>query len=78
MLVGLDGGWVGSREQRGGMEGKVAVVSSKVEDLPLHVHASPLSWSQRAPRRPPRQRHRLAKRRYVATFESSKHLGEPF
>jgi hypothetical protein len=25
ILVGLDGGWVGSREQRGGMEGKVAV-----------------------------------------------------
>ncbi len=30
MLVGLDGGWVCSREQRGGMEGKVAVVCSQV------------------------------------------------
>jgi hypothetical protein len=75
MLVGLDGGWVGSREQRGGMEGKVAVVSSKVEDLPMHVHASTFSWSERAGRRPPRQRHRLSKRRYVATFETSKQLG---
>lgn len=75
MLVGLDGGWVGSREQRGGMEGKVAVVSSKVEDLPLRVHSSTFSWSERGCRRPPRQRHRLTKRRYVASFESSKQLG---
>src|SRR6266699_3531260 len=29
LLVGLDGGWVCSREQRGGMEGKVAVVCSQ-------------------------------------------------
>ena len=35
MLVGLDGGWVCSREQRGGMEGKVAVVCSQMEDLPM-------------------------------------------
>src|SRR5437016_6520215 len=35
LLVGMDGGWVGSREQRGGMEGKVAVVCSEVEDLPM-------------------------------------------
>jgi len=26
VLVGLDGGWVCSRDQRGGMEGKVGVV----------------------------------------------------
>ena len=28
LLLGLDGGWVPSREQRGGMEGKVGVVAS--------------------------------------------------
>jgi len=76
MLVGLDGGWVCSREQRGGMEGKVAVVCSQVEDLPMPTYSSTFSWSQRGPRRPPRQRHRLTKRRYVATFGPSEHLGK--
>ncbi len=76
MLVGLDGGWVCSREQRGGMEGKVAVVCSHVEDLPMPTYSSTFSWSERgAPRHPPRQRHRLARRRYVATFGPSKQLG---
>src|SRR6266571_3326698 len=55
MLVGLDGGWVASREQRGGMEGKVAVVCSKVEDLPMPTHSRTFSWSERGgPRRPPK------------------------
>ncbi len=68
MLVGLDGGWVCSREQRGGMEGKVAVVCSQVEDLPMPTHSTTFSWSERGgPRQPLRQRHRLAQRRYVAT-----------
>src|SRR3989440_4419475 len=40
LLVGLDGGWVCSREQRGGMEGKVAVVCSQVEDLPMPTYSS--------------------------------------
>ena len=31
LLVGLDGGWLPSREQRGGMEGKVGVVATGVE-----------------------------------------------
>lgn len=31
LLVGLDGGWIPSREQRGGMEGKVGVVVSGTE-----------------------------------------------
>jgi len=76
LLVGLDGGWVCSREQRGGMEGKVAVVCSQMEDLPMPVLDTTFSWSKRGgPRRPPRQRHRLAKRRYVATFEPSRQLG---
>jgi hypothetical protein len=77
LLVGLDGGWVCSREQRGGMEGKVAVVCSQMEDLPLPVFDTTFSWSKRGgPRKPPRQRHRLAKRRYVATFGSSRQLGQ--
>jgi len=76
MLVGLDGGWVGSREQRGGMEGKVALVCSQVEDLPMPTHSTTFSWSQRGgPRQPPRQRHRLVQRRYVATFGSARQLG---
>jgi hypothetical protein len=77
MLVGLDGGWVCSREQRGGMEGKVAVVCSQVEDLPMPTHSTTFSWSQRGgPRQPPRQRHRLVQRRYVATFGPSHQLGQ--
>ena len=77
MLVGLDGGWVCSREQRGGMEGKVAVVCSQVEDLPMPTYSATFSWSERgAPRRPPRQRHRLARRGYVATFGPSRQIGQ--
>ena len=76
MLVGLDGGWVCSREQRGGMEGKVAVVCSRMEELPMHTSSSTFSWSERGvPRYPPRQRHRLVQRRYVATFGPSRQLG---
>jgi Uncharacterised protein family (UPF0236) len=33
LLVGLDGGWVPSREGKGGMEGKVGVVASEVQDI---------------------------------------------
>jgi hypothetical protein len=77
LLVGLDGGWVCSREQRGGMEGKVAVVSSQMEDLPMPVIDTTFSWSKRGgPKKAPRQRHRLTKRRYVATFASSRQLGQ--
>jgi len=77
MLVGLDGGWVCSREQRGGMEGKVAVVCSRMEDLPMPAYSTTFSWSERGvPRYPPRQRHRLVQRRYVATFGPSRQLGQ--
>lgn len=76
MLVGVDGGWVCSREQRGGMEGKVAVVSSHMQKLPMPTYSTTFSWSQRGgPRKPPRQRHRLTPRRYVATFAPSEQLG---
>jgi hypothetical protein len=76
MLVGLDGGWVASREQRGGMEGKVAVIAAKVEDVPMPTRSRTFSWSQRGPRRPPKQRHRLTQRRYVATFGPGQQLGK--
>lgn len=36
LLVGLDGGWVPSREQHGGMEGKVGVVATGVESVGSH------------------------------------------
>jgi len=75
MLVGLDGGWVCSREQRGGMEGKVAVVCSQVADLPMPTRSATFSWSQRGVRRAPKKRHRLLTRRYVATFGPSAQLG---
>ncbi len=76
MLVGLNGGWVCSQEQRGGMEGEVAVVCSHVEDLPMPTVSTTFSLSKRGgPRHAPRQRHRLAQRRYAATFASSAHLG---
>ena len=75
MLVGLDGGWVCSREQKGGMEGKVAVVSSHVADLPMPSRSATFSWSERGVKRAAKPRHRLVKRCYVATFGPSEHLG---
>lgn len=78
MLVGLDGGWVCSREQRGGMEGKVAVVCSQMEDIPMPVEEEEtvFSWARRTQARKPRkQRHRLTTRTYVATFAPSRHFG---
>src|SRR5581483_1462577 len=77
MLFGLDGGWVCRREQRAGMEGKVAVVCSEMEDLPLPVFDPPFSWSKRGgPRKPPRQRHRLKKRLDAATLGPSREIGQ--
>jgi hypothetical protein len=77
LVVGLDGGWVCSREQRGGMEGKVAVVCSRMKDLPMRAYSTTFSWSERGvPRHPPRQRHRLGERRFVATFGPSRQLGQ--
>lgn len=54
----------------------MAVVCSEVEELPRPSYSTTFSWSERGPRRPPRQRHRLARRRYVATFASSAQLGQ--
>ena len=33
LMVGLDGGWVASRDQKGGMEGKIGVIASEVESI---------------------------------------------
>ncbi len=57
LQVGLDGGWVPSREQKGGLEGKIGVVASHSEPVGKHG------------------RHRLSKRRYVATFGSAEEVG---
>jgi hypothetical protein len=57
LQVGLDGGWLLSREQKGGMEGKIGVVASQVEEVGKHG------------------RHRLTKRRYVATFGPAEEVG---
>ena len=56
--VGLDGGWVPSREQKGGMEGKIGVVASQMEAVGKHG------------------RHRLSRRRYVATFGAAEEVGQ--
>jgi hypothetical protein len=36
LQVGLDGGWLPSREQKGGMEGKIGVGASHVEEVGKH------------------------------------------
>jgi len=57
LQVGLDGGWLPSREQKGGMEGKIGVVASQIDPVGKHG------------------RHRLSRRRYVATFGSAEEVG---
>jgi len=62
LLVGLDGGWIPSRDTPGGMEGKVGVVAT-----------DPLPIGKR--REGKAERHRLSTRRYVASFAGSKEIG---
>ena len=57
LQVGLDGRWLPSREQKGGMEGKIGVVASQVDAVGKQG------------------RHRLTRRRYVATFGPAEELG---
>ncbi|QBD75086.1 hypothetical protein EPA93_36245 [Ktedonosporobacter rubrisoli] len=80
-VIGLDGGWVCSREQRGGMEGKVGVIASGYEGgkEPEEPNGN-MTWFHLARyvqshRHPPRVRSRWNTRRYVATFASSRILG---
>ena len=58
LQAGLDGGWIPSREQKGGMEGKIGVVASQVTPVGK------------------RGRHRLTRRRYVASFGSAEEIGQ--
>jgi len=83
-VIGLDGGWVASRDQRGGMEGKVGVVAMHKELLPSRPvpKLSELTWYEIAKRSskgwrltPAPPRARFKQRRYVATFASSRQLG---
>jgi hypothetical protein len=80
-IIGLDGGWIPSREQRGGMEGKVAVIASQKELLRAPVLPDKnatyyeLEKYLRRHRRRSRARFRFAKRRYVATFAPASTLG---
>ena len=62
LLVGLDGGWIPSRDQPGGMEGKVGVVAT--DPLPIGKRVEGEAG-----------RHRLSTRRYVASFAGSKEIG---
>lgn len=81
-IIGLDGGWVPSREQRGGMEGKVAVVArgKQVRREPSQPSAD-MTWYEMAKylrrhRHPAVQRASYRSRRYAATFASSAVLGQ--
>jgi len=81
-IIGMDGGWVPSREQRGGMEGKVAVIARGKQVLrePSQPSAD-MTWVQvekylRRHRHPSVKRARYRSHRYVATFASSAVLGE--
>lgn len=81
-IIGLDGGWVPSREQRGGMEGKVAVVATHQALLREPQHPSKdMSWVElekymRRHRHPSVRRTRFVTRRYAATFASSSAIGQ--
>jgi transposase-like protein len=80
-ILGLDGGWVPCREQRGGMEGKVAVVASHQALLREPSHPSQeMTWYElkkylRHHRSPGVRRSRWMTRRYAATFASSSIVG---
>jgi transposase-like protein len=81
LIIGLDGGWVPNREQRGGMEGKVGVIAS--DQVVLREASSPpkdatyydLEKYLRHHRHPSGRRTRFLRRRYVATFASSMVVG---
>ncbi len=54
----------------------MAVVCSRMQDLPMRAYSTMFSWSERGvPRYPPRQRHRLVERRDVPTFGPSRQFG---
>src|SRR5258707_1162444 len=67
MLVGLDGGWVCSRDQRGGMEGKVAGGCLHGGDVAGATPPPTLFLSGRGPRKAPPPPHALGQRPRAAT-----------
>ena len=81
-IIGLDGGWVPSREQRGGMEGKVALIARGKQVLrEPRQPAADMTWVQletylRRHRHPSVKRSRSRTHRYAATFASSSVLGQ--
>jgi hypothetical protein len=84
-VIGMDGGWIGSREQRGGMEGKIAVIATDKQVFEPEPRPDPTSLtfyeiSKRIRHgmriEPGEPRARWKKRTYVATFASSSQLGQ--
>lgn len=62
LVVGLDGGWIPSRDTPGGMEGKVGVIAVDPRPIGKTVEGKV-------------SRHRLSSRRYVASFAGSREIG---
>lgn len=80
-IIGMDGGWVPSREQRGGMEGKVAIIVRGKQELrePSQPSAD-MTWVQletylRHHRHPSVKRWGYSTHRYAATFAEAQVLG---
>jgi hypothetical protein len=80
-IIGMDGGWIPCRSQRGGMEGKVAVIASQKQLVRAPVLPEKDATWYELQKYMQRHRHRsvaryrFAKRRYVATFAPAASLG---
>jgi hypothetical protein len=80
-IIGFDGGWIPSREQRGGMEGKVAVIATqKVLMRAPVLPEQNATWYEmqkymRHHRHPSVARSRFLKRRSAATFAPASSIG---
>ena len=80
-IIGMDGGWIPCRSQRGGMEGKVAVIASQKTLVRAPVLPGKDATWYELQKYLQRHRHRsvarfrFAKRRYVATFAPASSLG---
>jgi len=80
-IIGLDGGWLPCRSQRGGMEGKVGVIASQKQLVRAPMLPSKdATWYElhkymQHHRHRSVARYRFAKHRYVATFAPAASLG---
>jgi transposase-like protein len=83
-IISMDGGWVGSREQHGGMEGKVGVIARDKQAYATKPIPDPakLTWYEISKRiragkriKPAPARYCWKRRLYVATFAGSSQLG---